>query len=121
MLASERQAVAAATNQSVNAETVTAAVAAARIEGEQIAAVRAEREKQTLQEELKNARLEVVNTQVVAANIADQNNQYFEELRSHEEARASLQHVQSSNAKCPPAKPTGANRHLLSAAQSSGT
>eukprot|EP00959_Pyramimonas_sp_CCMP1952_P396299 8303240-Pyramimonas_sp.AAC.1 len=49
MLASERQAVAAVTNQSVNAETVTAAVAVARVEGEHIATVREEREKQTLQ------------------------------------------------------------------------
>eukprot|EP00959_Pyramimonas_sp_CCMP1952_P462015 9482548-Pyramimonas_sp.AAC.1 len=80
MLASERQAAVAATNQSVDAKTVTAAVAAARVEGEHIATARAEREKQELQEKLKNARLEVVNTQVVAAKIADQNNQYREEL-----------------------------------------
>eukprot|EP00959_Pyramimonas_sp_CCMP1952_P219898 4597691-Pyramimonas_sp.AAC.1 len=63
MLASERQAAVAATNQSVDAKTVTAAVAAARVEGKQIATVRAERENQILQEELKNARLEVVNIQ----------------------------------------------------------
>eukprot|EP00959_Pyramimonas_sp_CCMP1952_P033378 700603-Pyramimonas_sp.AAC.1 len=57
MLASERQAVAAATNQSVDAKTVTSAVAVARVEGEQIATARAEREKQELQEKLKHARL----------------------------------------------------------------
>eukprot|EP00959_Pyramimonas_sp_CCMP1952_P328991 6887831-Pyramimonas_sp.AAC.1 len=37
ILASERQAVAMATNQSVDAKAVAAAVAAARVEGEQIA------------------------------------------------------------------------------------
>eukprot|EP00959_Pyramimonas_sp_CCMP1952_P375369 7861956-Pyramimonas_sp.AAC.1 len=37
MMASERQAVVAATNQSVDAKTVAAAAAAARVEGEQIA------------------------------------------------------------------------------------
>ncbi len=68
MMASERQAVVAATNQSVDAETVTAAVAMARVEGEQIATVRAERENQSLQEELKDARLEAANTQAVAAD-----------------------------------------------------
>eukprot|EP00959_Pyramimonas_sp_CCMP1952_P102329 2140599-Pyramimonas_sp.AAC.1 len=65
--------------------------------------------------------LEAVNTQAVAAKMADPNNQYLEELKSHEEARSSLQRMQSSSAKCPPAKPTGTNVHLLSAAQSSGT
>eukprot|EP00959_Pyramimonas_sp_CCMP1952_P345552 7236433-Pyramimonas_sp.AAC.1 len=75
MLASERQAVVVATNQSVDAQTVSAAVAAARVEGEKVATARAEREKQEFQEKLRNARLEAVNTQVVAAKIADQNNQ----------------------------------------------
>eukprot|EP00959_Pyramimonas_sp_CCMP1952_P473168 9501268-Pyramimonas_sp.AAC.1 len=37
MMASERQAVVAATDQSVDAKTVAAAVAVARVEGEQIA------------------------------------------------------------------------------------
>eukprot|EP00959_Pyramimonas_sp_CCMP1952_P431836 9043718-Pyramimonas_sp.AAC.1 len=62
-LASERQAVAMATNKSISANAVAAAAAAARVEGEHIAAVRAEREKQSLQEELKDARLEAVDTQ----------------------------------------------------------
>eukprot|EP00959_Pyramimonas_sp_CCMP1952_P357649 7488404-Pyramimonas_sp.AAC.2 len=53
MLVSERQAVVAATTQSVDAKAATAAAAAARVEGEQIATVRAERDKRSLQEELK--------------------------------------------------------------------
>eukprot|EP00959_Pyramimonas_sp_CCMP1952_P259000 5414592-Pyramimonas_sp.AAC.1 len=50
MVASERQAVVTATNQSVDAEAVSAAFAAARVEGGKIATARAEREKQELQE-----------------------------------------------------------------------
>eukprot|EP00959_Pyramimonas_sp_CCMP1952_P474651 9503786-Pyramimonas_sp.AAC.1 len=121
MLASERQPVVAATNQSVHAKTVIAAVAAARVEGKQIATARAEREKQDLQEKLKNARQEVLNTQVVAAKIAGRNNRYRDEPKPRENARASLQRMQSSNDKCPPAKPTGTDGRPLPAAQSSGT
>eukprot|EP00959_Pyramimonas_sp_CCMP1952_P333382 6980883-Pyramimonas_sp.AAC.1 len=52
--------------------------------------------------------------------MTNQNNLYLEELKSNEEARSSLQRVTSSNAKCPPAKPTGSNLHQLSTAQLSG-
>eukprot|EP00959_Pyramimonas_sp_CCMP1952_P256034 5347728-Pyramimonas_sp.AAC.1 len=48
MIASERQAVVMATNQSVDAKIASAAVAVARIEGERVAAARAEQEKQEL-------------------------------------------------------------------------
>eukprot|EP00959_Pyramimonas_sp_CCMP1952_P378517 7929339-Pyramimonas_sp.AAC.1 len=80
----------------------------------------AEREKHGLQEELKTARLEAANTQAVTAKITNHNYLYLEELKSHEAARSPLQRVTSSNAKCPPAKPTGSDIHQLSTAQSSG-
>eukprot|EP00959_Pyramimonas_sp_CCMP1952_P113435 2370708-Pyramimonas_sp.AAC.1 len=69
----------------------------------------AEREKQSLQGELKNAGLEATHTHAIAAKITDQKNLCLEELKSHEEARSSLQRIKSSNAKCSPAEPTGTN------------
>eukprot|EP00959_Pyramimonas_sp_CCMP1952_P374012 7832978-Pyramimonas_sp.AAC.1 len=54
-IASERQAVVTATSQSVDAETASAAVAAARIEGERAATARTEQERQELQEQLQTA------------------------------------------------------------------
>eukprot|EP00959_Pyramimonas_sp_CCMP1952_P357637 7488047-Pyramimonas_sp.AAC.1 len=91
MMACERQAVMTANSQSVDVNVASAAVAAARIEGERIATARAFQERQELQEQLQTAGLEAANTQVVTATIVDQNNQYREELKSHENARASLQ------------------------------
>eukprot|EP00959_Pyramimonas_sp_CCMP1952_P272574 5698391-Pyramimonas_sp.AAC.1 len=69
MVASERQAVATATSQSVDAKTASAAVAAARIEGKRVATARAGQERQEIQEQLQIARLEVANAQIVAATI----------------------------------------------------
>eukprot|EP00959_Pyramimonas_sp_CCMP1952_P259195 5418896-Pyramimonas_sp.AAC.1 len=109
-----------ANKEYADANAVAAAVAVARTEGEQIATVMAEREKQGLQEELKTAGLEAADTQAVVAKITNQNNLFLEEHKSHEEARSPLQRITSSNAKCPPAKPTGSNIHQLSTAQSSG-
>eukprot|EP00959_Pyramimonas_sp_CCMP1952_P284766 5953411-Pyramimonas_sp.AAC.1 len=109
-----------ANKESADANAIAAAVAVARIEGEQIATVMAERETHGLQEELKNARLEAANTQAAAAKITNRSNLYLEELKSHEEARSSLQRVTSSNAKCPPALPTGTIMHQLSTARSAG-
>eukprot|EP00959_Pyramimonas_sp_CCMP1952_P067194 1402467-Pyramimonas_sp.AAC.1 len=64
MIASERQAVVTATSQSVDAKTASAAVAAARIEGERVATAGAEQERQELREQLQTARLEVANAQI---------------------------------------------------------
>eukprot|EP00959_Pyramimonas_sp_CCMP1952_P389017 8150814-Pyramimonas_sp.AAC.1 len=80
-----------ANEESADAHTVAAAVAVAKIEGEQIATAVAEREKQGLQEELKAARLKADNAQAVAAKLNSQTNLYIEKLKSHEEARSSLQ------------------------------
>eukprot|EP00959_Pyramimonas_sp_CCMP1952_P312076 6531826-Pyramimonas_sp.AAC.1 len=66
MMAFERQAVATAINQSVDAKTVSAAVAAARVEGGKIATARAEQEKQELQEQLNTARLAASDTLIAA-------------------------------------------------------
>eukprot|EP00959_Pyramimonas_sp_CCMP1952_P232264 4853653-Pyramimonas_sp.AAC.1 len=63
-----------AKSQPVDAKTASAAVAAARIEGERAATAGAEHGKHELQEKLRAARLEAANAQIVAATIVDQNN-----------------------------------------------
>eukprot|EP00959_Pyramimonas_sp_CCMP1952_P035315 739910-Pyramimonas_sp.AAC.1 len=79
-ISSVRQAAGAANNQSVDAKAACAAVAAARIKRERPATARAEHDKHELQDQLSAARLEVANTQIVAATISDQNNQHRREI-----------------------------------------
>eukprot|EP00959_Pyramimonas_sp_CCMP1952_P342344 7172263-Pyramimonas_sp.AAC.1 len=81
MLAPERQAVVTAISQSVDAKTVSAAVAAARVEGGKIATARAEQETQEFHEQLKNARREISNTQIAAAKRVDLINTQREDFR----------------------------------------
>eukprot|EP00959_Pyramimonas_sp_CCMP1952_P217273 4544318-Pyramimonas_sp.AAC.1 len=64
IIASERQAVITANSRSVEANTVSAAVVVARIEGERIATARAVQEQQELQEQLRTTKLEAANTQI---------------------------------------------------------